>query len=60
MLLPLTLNTGHGCLAVGSRETHRFTRDLDTLFVSHIGDMLSRIIGNLVQPGSAAGPPRAG
>lgn len=59
VLLPLTLNGG-GCLAVGSRETHRFTRDLDTLFVSHIGDMLSRIIGHLVQPGSAEDLPAPG
>ena len=50
VLLPLTLNTGHGCLAVGSRETHRFTRDLDTLFVSHIGDILSRIVNRLEPP----------
>ena len=53
VLLPLTPRRGGGCLAVGSRETHRFTRDLDTFFVSHIGDMLSRIINNLEQPGTA-------
>ena len=53
VLLPLALSRGDGCLAVGSRETHRFTRDLDTFFVSHIGDMLSRIVNHLKQPGSA-------
>ena len=59
VLLPLTLNRDGGCLAVGSRETHRFTRDLDTFFVSHIGDVLSRIIDRLERPrpGSARGHP---
>ena len=59
VLLPLTLTRGDGCLAVGSRETYRFTRELDTFFVSHIGDMLGRIIDHLEspQPGSARGYP---
>lgn len=55
VLLPLTLSRGDGCLAVGSRETHRFTRDLDTFFVSHIGDMLSRIIDHLEPPQAEGG-----
>ena len=47
VLLPLTLQRGGGCLAVGSRDTHRFTHDLDTFFVGHIGDLLGRIIDRL-------------
>ena len=47
VLLPLTLQRGEACLAVGSRETIRFTRDLDTFFVSYIGDVLGRIIDRL-------------
>ena len=47
VLLPLTLKRGDACLAVGSRETNRFTRDLDTFFVSYIGDVLGRIIDRL-------------
>ena len=52
VLIPLTPSQGAGCLAVGSRETHHFTRDLDTFFVSHIGDMLSRVIDHLARRGS--------
>ncbi len=47
VLLPLSLNRGPGCLAVGSRDTGRFTRDLDTYFVSYIADVLGRIIDRL-------------
>lgn len=47
VLLPLTLPRRGGCLAVGSRETDRFTRDLDTFFVGYIGDVLCRIIDRL-------------
>ena len=47
VLLPLSLKRGDGCLAVGSRDTHRFTRDLDTYFVGYIADVLGRIIDRL-------------
>ncbi len=47
VLLPLALPQGEGCLAVGSRDTSRFTGDLDTFFVGYIGDVLSHIIGRL-------------
>ena len=36
-----------GCLAVGSREPQHFSSDMDTLFVTYIGDVLSRIIDKL-------------
>ena len=44
VLLPLPLKAGSGCLAVGSRDPQRFTRNLNTLFVGYIGDVLSRIV----------------
>ncbi len=47
VLLPLAMNGNGGCLAVGSREPQRFTRELDTFFVGYIGDLLSRIIDRL-------------
>ena len=47
VLLPLPLKRGAGCLAVGSRDPQRFTRNLNTLFVGHIGDILSRILERL-------------
>lgn len=47
VLAPLPLRAGEGCLAVGSRDPGHFTADLDTLFVSHIGDVLARIIDRL-------------
>jgi len=47
VLLPLASKRGAGCLAIGSRETGRFTRDLDTMFVGYIGDLLSRVIDRL-------------
>ena len=47
VLLPLSLKQGAGCLAVGSRDTRRFTRDLDTYFVGYMADVLSRVIDRL-------------
>ncbi len=47
VLLPLALRRGAGCLAVGSRDSHQFTRDLDTLFVGYIGEVLCRIVDRL-------------
>ena len=55
VLLPLTLAGGDGCLAVGSGDTYRFTRELDTYFVGHIGDMLSRIVNHLTPPAAGRG-----
>ena len=47
VLAPLFWEQGTGCLAIGSRETHRFSSDMDTLFVTYIGDVLSRVVQRL-------------
>ncbi len=47
VLLPLALRDGEGCLAVGSRRSDHFNSDMDTLFISYIGDVLARIIDHL-------------
>ena len=47
VLLPLIMRETLGCLAVGSREPQHFSADMDTLFVTYIGDVLSRIIDKL-------------
>ena len=47
VLLPLSMRDTYGCLAVGSREPQHFSADMDTLFVTYIGDVLGRIIDGL-------------
>lgn len=47
VLAPLFWEQGEGCLAIGSRHTDRFTSDMDTLFVTYIGEVLSRVIQRL-------------
>jgi uncharacterized protein YigA (DUF484 family) len=47
VLAPLGWEHGDGCLAIGSREVDRFTSDMDTLFVTYIGEVLSRVIQRL-------------
>ena len=47
VLAPLYWEHGEGCLAIGSRHTDRFTSDMDTLFVTYIGEVLSRVIQRL-------------
>ena len=47
VLAPLHWDNGEGCLAIGSRETTRFTSDMDTLFVTYIGEVLSRVVQRL-------------
>lgn len=47
VLLPLTLASGDGCLAVGSRDPQRFAAEMDTLFIGYVGDVLARIIDRL-------------
>lgn len=48
VLAPLFWENGKGCLAIGSREPNRFTSDMDTLFVTYIGEVLSRVIQRLL------------
>ncbi len=47
VLLPLTLASSEGCLAVGSRDPQRFAAEMDTLFIGYVGDVLARIIDRL-------------
>ena len=47
VLAPLVWEGGYGCLAIGAREINRFTSDMDTLFVTYIGEVLSRVIQRL-------------
>lgn len=47
VLAPLGLERARGCLAIGSRDPQAFTPDMDTLFVTYIAEVLSRVIGRL-------------
>lgn len=47
VLAPLVWESGEGCLAIGSRHTNRFTSDMDTLFVTYIGEVTSRVVQRL-------------
>ena len=48
VLAPLFWDHGEGCLAIGSRQPDHFTSDMDTLFVTYIGEVLGRVIQRLV------------
>jgi len=47
VLAPLYWEHGEGCLVIGSRHTNRFTSDMDTLFITYVGEVLSRVIQRL-------------
>jgi len=47
VIAPLFWEGGSGCLAIGSRDAARFSSDMDTLFVTYIGDVLSRVCERL-------------
>ena len=47
VMLPLTLTAGVGALCIGSRDPHRFSSDMETLFVSYIADVLSKVLARL-------------
>lgn len=47
VLAPLALEGPDGCLAIGSRDPHAFTPDMDTLFVTYIAEVLSRVVQRL-------------
>jgi hypothetical protein len=47
VLAPLTLEAPTGCLAIGSRDPRGFTPDMDTLFVTYIAEVLSRVVQRL-------------
>ena len=44
ILLPLNLATADGFLSIGSRDTARFSQDMDTLFVAYVADILSAML----------------
>ncbi|MEM7098779.1 MAG: DUF484 family protein [Pseudomonadota bacterium] len=57
VLIPLDFGRGRdasqGALCIGSRNPHRFSPDMDTLFVTYIADVLSKVLLNLgVKPGA--------
>lgn len=47
VLLPLTLDRGKAVLCIGSKDPQRFSKDMDTLFVSYIADVLSKVLNRL-------------
>ena len=47
VLAPIFWEGGEGCLAIGSRQTNGFTSDMDTLFVTYIGEVLGRVVQRL-------------
>lgn len=47
VLAPLLLNDTYGCLAIGSRNPGYFSSDMDTLFVTYIAEVLTRVIQRL-------------
>jgi uncharacterized protein YigA (DUF484 family) len=47
VLAPLALEKTRGCLAIGSRNPQAFTPDMDTLFVTYIAEVLSRVVARL-------------
>lgn len=47
VIAPLFWDNGSGALAIGSRDPARFSSDMDTLFVTYIGEVLSRVCERL-------------
>ena len=47
VLLPLQLVKNPGLLAIGSRDPQRFSNDMDTLFVTYIADVLTKVLDRL-------------
>lgn len=47
VLLPLALSNQPGVLAIGSRDPQRFSTDMDTLFVTYIADVLTKVLNRL-------------
>lgn len=47
VMLPLDLVAGTGALCIGSRDPHRFSNDMETLFVSYIADVLTKVLARL-------------
>jgi uncharacterized protein len=47
VMAPLALESPRGCLAIGRRDPQGFTPDMDTLFVTYIAEVLSRVVQRL-------------
>jgi len=47
VLVPLQLPDAAGCLAIGSRDPSYFRSDMDTLFVTYIAEVLTRVVQRL-------------
>ena len=51
MYLPLANGGELGVIAVGSSDAHHYTSGMGTLFLSHIADVMVRLIPRLDGPG---------
>lgn len=47
--IKLEFATGDGVLAIGSRDATRFSSDMDTLFVTYIADILTKVLRPMIQ-----------
>ena len=47
VMLPLGNKGDTGLLCIGSRDPQRFSKDMDTLFVSYIADVLTKVLEKL-------------
>jgi uncharacterized protein YigA (DUF484 family) len=47
VLAPLLLKNDAACLAIGSRDPAYFSSDMDTLFVTYIAEVLTRVVQRL-------------
>ena len=46
-ILGLTIRNGSGALCIGSRDPNRFTKGMDTLFVTYIADIVAKVMDRL-------------
>ena len=46
-ILNLSLLKGSGALCIGSRDAARFSKDMDTLFVTYIADIVAKVMNRL-------------
>ena len=47
VLLKLKVREGSGVLCIGSRSPTRFAKNMDTLFVQYIADILAKVMNRL-------------
>ncbi len=55
-VIPLCNESDLGVIAVGSSDAHHFQRDMGTLFLNHVADVLLRLLPPLAPDGSAEEP----